>query len=216
MCWAFGYLRPPCGKSMTGFSKMNPPLTNRIPHVLVVEDDARTQKVLVFLLQRHGYTPTTVGDGQAAIDILNGANPPTIVLLDWEMPKLSGIDVCRLLRALPHDRYIYVIMVTARDSPADLVSAFEAGADDFLAKPVDAMQLLARMRCGERVLALEGGLAERIGELEHTLTQLSELTRLLPVCPSCQKVREEGAQTLCPECGEKARRETPAAIATPS
>ena len=147
--------------------------------VLVAEDDPKTQKALIFLLQRHGYTATAALDGQAALDLLTEPDAPTIVLLDWEMPKLNGLDVCRLLRAMPLPRYIYVIMVTARDSAADLLAAFAAGADDFLGKPADTAELLARVKSGERVLALENRLEERIAELRESLDVVSQLKRLL-------------------------------------
>ena len=160
--------------------------------VLVVEDDARTQTALVFLLQRHGYSASAANDGQAALDILTGVSPPTIVLLDWEIPKLSGIDVCRLLRTMPLRHYTYVIIVTSHDSPADLLAAFAAGADDFLSKPADTGQLLARIRSGERILALEGRLENRIAELERTLEEVRQLKRLLPICMYCKKVRDAG------------------------
>ena len=160
--------------------------------MLVAEDDLKTQKALLFLLQRHGYTATAANDGQAALDILTEPDPPPIVLLDWEMPKLEGLDVCRLLRAMPLRRYIYVIMVTARDSAEDLLAAFAAGADDFLGKPADTAQLLARIRSGERVLALEARLEDRIAQLERTMREVSNLKRLLPICMYCKKVRDDG------------------------
>ena len=170
-------------------SQVQPP---RHPRVLVAEDDPKTQKALIFLLQRHGYTATAANDGQAALDILTEPDPPSIVLLDWEMPKLEGLDVCRLLRAMPLRHYIYVIMVTARDSAEDLLAAFAAGADDFLGKPADTAQLLARMRSGERVLALEARLEDRIAQLERTMREVSNLKRLLPICMYCKKVRDDG------------------------
>ena len=160
--------------------------------MLVAEDDERTQRALAFLLERHGYAPTAAHDGVEALNILMQPESPSIVLLDWEMPRLDGLHVCRALRSLTHQRYIYVIMVTAHHSTADLLAALAAGADDFLSKPVDAAQLLARMRSGERVLALESRLEERIGELERTLDEVRKLKRLLPICMYCKKVRDDG------------------------
>jgi len=213
---------------------MKPHCLERPVRVLVAEDDLKTQKALVFLLQRHGYSATSANDGEAALDILTQANPPPIVLLDWEMPKVDGLDVCRLLRAMPLRRYIYVIMVTARDSAADLLTAFDAGADDFLSKPADTAQLLARMRSGERVLALEERLEERVGELEHTLEQLRTIKRLLPICMYCKRVRDDGdywqeidayihkhtgtdfSHGICPGCMEKVvKAEFPTAAKAP-
>ncbi len=201
--------------------------------VLVAEDDEKTQKALIFLLQRHGYTAVPANDGQAALDILTELDPPAIVLLDWEMPKLDGLAVCRLLRAMPLKRYIYVIMVTARDSAADLLAAFAAGADDFLGKPADTAQLLARMKSGERVLALESRLEERIAELRRSLELVSQLKRLLPICMYCKKVRDDGdywqeidayihehtgtdfSHGICPECIEAVRKDYPSWVKLP-
>ena len=213
---------------------MNPSNPEAAPvRVLVVEDDPKTQKALIFFLQRHGYAATAANDGQAALDILTEPNPPKIVLLDWEMPKLDGIEVCRLLRAMPLPHYIYVIMVTARDAAADVLAAFTAGADDFLGKPADTAQLLARMRSGERVLALEGRLGERIADLETTLDLVRQLKRLLPICLYCKKVRDDGdswqeidasihehtgtdfSHGICPACAETARSGFPPAATRP-
>jgi sigma-B regulation protein RsbU (phosphoserine phosphatase) len=159
--------------------------------VLVAEDDVPTQKSLITFLQRHGYHVTAATDGQTTLDILLQPNPPSIVLLDWEMPGLDGLHVCRALRATPQEQYIYIIMVTARDSTDDLLDAFGAGADDFLSKPADAAQLLARMRSGQRVLMLETRLKERIVELEKSLEEVHQLKRMLPICMYCKKVRHD-------------------------
>ena len=169
---------------------MSPPILTPT-RVLVAEDDARTARALSFLLQRHHYEVIPAADGRAALDILLGANPPNIALLDWEMPRLDGLHVARAVRSIPSQRYTFLIMVTARDAPADVLTAFGAGVDDFLGKPVDSAQLLARLRVGERVLALEERLAARVMELEHTLNQLRHLRRLLPICVYCKKVRDD-------------------------
>jgi len=190
--------------------------------VLVAEDDEKTRKALVFLLQRHGYAVTLADDGQTAFEILIAPNPPQIALLDWEMPRLDGLHVCRAVRTLPAKNYTYMIMVTARDQAADVLAAFAAGVDDFLSKPVDGSQLLARLRCGERVLSLENRCLQRIEELEAALEEVRQLKRLLPICMYCKKVRDDNdywqeieayihAQTgtdfshgVCPSCMDKA------------
>ena len=160
--------------------------------VLVAEDNERARTALVFLLERHGYEAVVANDGQAALRILLAANSPQIALLDWEMPLLDGLHVCSAVRSIPHRPYVYIVMVTARDSAADMLAAFSAGVDDFLSKPVDIAQLLARMRCGERVLALEERCAQRIVDLEKAHAEVSQLKLLLPICMYCKKVREDG------------------------
>ena len=161
------------------------------PRVLIADDDPRTARALTFLLQRHRYSVELAADGRTALDILTGPNPPNLALLDWEMPRLDGLHVVRALRSLRAERYTYLLMITARDEPQDIITAFEAGVDDFLSKPVDSAQLVARMRVGERVLALEKRLAARVSELEHTLNQLRHLKALLPICMYCKKVRDD-------------------------
>lgn len=188
--------------------------------ILVAEDDERSRIGLVRLLQRDGYDVVVVNDGQAAIDILLAPNPPQIALLDWEMPRLDGIHVCWAVRSIPANPYTYLIMVTARAQAADALAAFAAGVDDFLSKPIDNLQLLARLRCGERVLGLERRSAEHSAELHRAREEARKLRRLLPLCMYCRKVRdhsnawhaldacdhdETGAdfsQLICPECVE--------------
>lgn len=162
--------------------------------MLVAEDDEKTRTALVFLLQRHDYEPTVVKDGQAALEVLTGPNPPQIALLDWEMPRLDGLHVSRAVRSLPGSgyHYTYIIMVTARDQPRDVLAAFAAGVDDFLSKPVDTAQLLARLRCGIRVTGLEQSCHQRIADLEKALDEVRQLQRLLPICMYCKKVRDDG------------------------
>ena len=186
--------------------------------VLVAEDNDKTRVALVFLLQRHGYDVTVVNDGQAALDILLGPNPPHIALLDWEMPRLDGLHVCLGIRTMPPSHYTYIVMLTAHDRASDVLAAFAAGVDDFLSKPVDGAQLLARLRCGERVLALEKRGEERIADLEKALAEVRQLQRLLPICMYCKKVRDgsdywhgieayihqhtgtDFSHGICPEC----------------
>jgi DNA-binding response OmpR family regulator len=191
--------------------------------VLVVEDDERARNGLVRLLNRDGYDVTVANDGQAAINILLAPNPPQIVLLDWEMPRLDGIHVCLAVRSIPANPYTYIVMVTAKAQTTDALAAFAAGVDDFLSKPMDSLQLLARLRCGERVLGLEKRCAERIAELKSALDEVRKLRSLLPICKYCKKVRDDSdcwhefegyirdqagtdfSNVICPDCMENVR-----------
>lgn len=179
---------------MNSFSPAFAASTSTATRVLVAEDDEKTCTALTFLLHRHGFEVTVVHDGQAALEILTAPNPPHIALLDWEMPRMDGLAVCRTVRALPEGvySYTYMIMVTARDEATDMLAAFAAGVDDFLSKPVDSGQLLARLHCGKRVLSLEQRCTQRIAELERALDEVRQLKRLLPICMYCKKVRDDG------------------------
>lgn len=174
-------------------SIVSPPIPPEPPtRVLVAEDDERTRTALVFLLQRHGYEVKVAPDGKAAFEIMIAPDPPHIALLDWEMPGLDGLHVSRGVRTLPADRYTYIIMLTGRDNPKDMLTAFDAGVDDFLSKPVDTSELLARMRCGERIIKSEKRCAQRLADLETAFQEISDLKRLLPICMYCKKVRDTG------------------------
>jgi CheY-like chemotaxis protein len=148
--------------------------------VLVAEDDPISRRALASLLQRHRYEVELVADGQDALDILLGVNAPSVVLLDWDMPRLDGLRVARAVRSIPTERYTYLIMVTACDSAEDLLNAFASGVDDFLSKPVSIPQMLARLRGAKRVLALEERLAARDAELERTLDEVKALKQPRP------------------------------------
>lgn len=159
--------------------------------VLVAEDDARTLHALTFLLQRHGFEVDAAADGRLAMEKLETEVGPMILLLDWEMPHMNGLQVCQALRETPRSAYTYIIMLTARDDADDLLQAFATGVDDFLTKPVDAAQLLARLRSGARILQLEHRYAQRVAELEHALNEVKQLKRLLPICMYCKRVRDD-------------------------
>lgn len=200
------------------------PNSNSTPtRVLVVEDDERSRNGLVRLLQRDGYDVSVANDGQAAIDILLAPNPPQVALLDWEMPRLDGIHVCWAVRSIPANPYTYIIMVTAKAEATDALAAFAAGVDDFLSKPIDSLQLLARLRCGERVLGLEQRCAARIADLKSALDEIRKLSSLLPICKYCKRVRDDAdcwhefggyirdqadtdsSNVVCPDCMENIR-----------
>jgi serine/threonine-protein kinase len=116
--------------------------------VLAADDDQGILTVLERCLRNWGYEALTARDGVDAWSVLKREDAPRIVVLDWDMPRLSGIEVCRLLRAAPHGEETYVLMLTGRQDKADLISALEAGADDFLSKPFHPRELQLRLAKG--------------------------------------------------------------------
>jgi CheY-like chemotaxis protein len=159
--------------------------------VLVAEDHAPTREALRVLLERKGYQVTGVGNGDDAITTLLGWDGPSIALIDWMLPGANGLDVCRAVRTQDTGRYVYVIVITARDGEEDVAQALATGADDFLRKPCGASELVARVRTGQRIVELERNLAGRITELEEALDNVRQLRRLLPICMYCKKVRDD-------------------------
>ena len=119
--------------------------------VLVIEDDAVTRALIRWHLTRAGYRTLIEADGEAGLtaatagSALSWAFPPDVVLLDWVMPKLSGIEICRALRADPGTADIPIVMLTGRASEADVEEGFAAGADDYLVKPFEPASLLRRV-----------------------------------------------------------------------
>jgi sigma-B regulation protein RsbU (phosphoserine phosphatase) len=133
--------------------------------ILLVDDDLPTRRLLDAMLRKMGYDTVHADDGVAAWEILQGGDI-NFVLSDWRMPRMDGVELCRTLRAAQLDHYVYVVMFTGRDQADDLVVAMEAGADDFLTKPVQAQELRVRIEAGRRVLSLEENLNARNRELQ--------------------------------------------------
>jgi diguanylate cyclase (GGDEF)-like protein len=137
--------------------------------ILVADDDRVSRRLLENTLARLGHEVVAVADGPSALDALTVADGPRLAILDWMMPGADGIEVCRRARKFA-GRYIYVILLTARDRREDLVTAFDAEVDDFLTKPLDVVELRARLRSGERVLALQESLLDAQAALERQAT----------------------------------------------
>ena len=123
--------------------------------ILIAEDEPTSRRLLAGVLQRMGYDVAAVADGAEAWECLQKPEAPKLLLIDWMMPQLDGVSLCRRIRATLTRGYIYIIMVTSRESREDVLAGFEAGADDYIAKPIDPEELKARLRVGQRVLELE-------------------------------------------------------------
>jgi DNA-binding response OmpR family regulator len=128
--------------------------------VLVADDDAMSRTMVAALLRTEGYEVELAADGNEAWARLQNEGAP-LAIIDWDMPGLDGIEVCRRLRLKKTLTPIYVILLTSRKAPDDVAAAFAAGADDYVIKPPRPHELLARVRVGSRVVALERQLAAR-------------------------------------------------------
>jgi diguanylate cyclase (GGDEF)-like protein len=123
--------------------------------VLIVEDDPMFRKILCSWLEGWGYQVSVAEDGAMAWEMLQEMRAPHLLILDWIMPKLNGIDLCRMVRERGSSPYQYILLVTAKDDKQDLIRGLEAGADDYLSKPFDRNELRARLRNGGRILTLQ-------------------------------------------------------------
>jgi DNA-binding response OmpR family regulator len=197
-----------------------PDVTVRL-RVLLAEDEAVTRRLLEAQMTRAGYEVVSVPDGLKAWEVLEAADPPSLVVLDWNMPGLDGPDICRKLRASQRSNYTYMLLVTARNAKADVVEGLSAGADDFISKPVDPEELRARLRTGVRVVQLERNLQAKLRELEEAAEHVKELQGMIPICMHCKRIRNQSqiwekvetyiehrsdarfSHALCTECLEK-------------
>src|ERR1700726_2402260 len=132
--------------------------------ILIADDAPLPRRLLEKTLERAGYEVIAVSDGRQAVKSLSATDPPRLALLDWMMPELDGPGVCREIRKSRDHNYVYMILLTSRESKEDIVAGLKSGADDYLIKPFDADELKARLRTGERILHLENRLIEAPAE----------------------------------------------------
>lgn len=144
--------------------------------ILIVDDDAVTCAKLRALLTGAGYAVSIAADGHEAWKILQRTRIP-VVISDWYMPEVDGVELCRRVRARPQDRYVYFILITSFGGRERYLEGMEAGADDFISKPVDPEELRARIRVAERILGLR--------------QELQRLEGLLPICAYCKQIRDD-------------------------
>lgn len=185
---------------------------------MAIDDDRITLKfVLACLGKEPAYEVIAADNGQKALETIKG-DPPDILVTDWMMPDLDGLELCRLVRGLDYRNYIYIILLTARTDHEDIVKGLEAGADDYMIKPFDQGELLARVRAGARVVTAHRAVMAANEELQKALAQIKTLKGLLPICMDCKKVRDdkdywqdiqdylsqatdtEFSHGLCPDC----------------
>jgi DNA-binding response OmpR family regulator len=187
--------------------------------VLIADDDKLTLSVLNDTLARAGYDVITATDGDQAWKKLQQSNAP-LAILDWLMPGMEGIEICRRAQNDPKLAN-YFILLTGKTKTEDLVAGLQSGASDYLRKPFDEAELLARVEVGVRFINLQRKLADRVDALEKALAQVKRLEGLLPICSYCKRIRNEQdywervdnyisqhanvrfSHNICPECYEK-------------
>jgi DNA-binding response OmpR family regulator len=193
--------------------------------VLVADDEAVFRRLLRAALVPAGYELVEVADGVAAWEVMAAEEAPTLAVLDWVMPGLDGVEVCRRVRERQATVAPYLILLTAKDRTEDVVAGLEAGADDHIAKPFAPAELRARVAVGARVVTLQQSMAERVRALEEALAQVKALQGLLPMCAWCKKIRNDQnywqqvetyiaersdarfTHSICPDCRERVRRD---------
>jgi sigma-B regulation protein RsbU (phosphoserine phosphatase) len=145
--------------------------------ILIAEDDAISRKILEITLQQLGHKVVAVDNGVEAWKAFD-KDPVRLIVSDWMMPEVDGLDFCRKVRARPETDYTYFILLTAIATDKDNFRlAMDAGIDDFLAKPLDREAIWMRLRVAERILGFT--------------TQIRQLKELLPICMYCKKIRDD-------------------------
>ncbi len=145
-----------------------------IQDVLVVDDSRSQRRIVSAYLKRWGFSVREANCADAALDLCRDV-PPDLVLSDWMMPGMSGPEFCREFRELSRDTYGYFILLTSKSEKNDIARGLDAGADDFLTKPINAAELRARIAAGERILRMERELTEKNRLVKSTLDELQSL-----------------------------------------
>ncbi|MCA1593000.1 MAG: diguanylate cyclase [Acidobacteria bacterium] len=164
--------------------------------ILIAEDDMVSRRVLQATLVKWGHEVVVASNGDEALAALQSADAPPLAILDWMMPDMDGVEVCRKARQSPSATPAYIILLTAKTEKEDVVAGLEAGADDYLTKPFVRAELRARIEVGERVIKLQKGLAARVEELKKALVEGERAAELLRASESRYRHLVEYSQGL--------------------
>lgn len=189
--------------------------------ILIAEDDPVSRHMLQTTLVKWEYDVIVTCDGAEAWQVLQSKDAPKLAILDWMMPNMDGIEVCKKVREASSSQSTYIILLTAKGQKEDIVTGLQAGADDYVTKPFHREELRARVKAGVRIIELQRNLANRVKELEDALSQIKQLQGLLPICSYCKKIRDDQnywqrvedyisehseaqfSHGICPDCYEK-------------
>ncbi len=157
--------------------------------VLIVEDNRTERKLIQRMLDDWGYETEVCEDGLRAWQRILEDDAPELLILDWMLPGIPGVEICRRLRE--KKRNCYIILLTAKDHREDVIMGLESGADDYVQKPFHRAEFKARVRNATRVLELQESLQKRVTELEAALAKVDQLQGLIPICCYCKNIRSD-------------------------
>ena len=147
--------------------------------VIIAEDDPVSRTLVTAVVKLGGFRTIVTEDGEEAMSALRAQDGPCVAVIDWMMPGMDGAELCR--RTRDSNRDVYIIMLTARGAKEDTVEGLEGGADDYLVKPFDRHELLARIRAGVRILNAQMALQNRVHELEQIALHIGSLKLQMPL-----------------------------------
>jgi DNA-binding response OmpR family regulator len=186
--------------------------------ILIAEDDPTSRNLLTAVLKKRACDVVATGSGVEALRVMQQPDAPRLVILDWMMPGIDGLEVCRRIRETSKENPPYIIMLTTRGDTEDIITGLDAGADDYLVKPCNSNELNARVAVGQRIVALQDSLAEKVRELGAALSSIRTLQGILPICSFCKKILDDSevwrqleeyvsahsealfSHSVCPEC----------------
>jgi phosphoserine phosphatase RsbU/P len=193
----------------------------RAVKILIAEDDLVSRRLLEATLIKWGYGVVVTCDGAEAWEALQSADAPPLAIVDWMMPGMDGIELCRKVRHELTPTPPYLILLTAKGRRQDIITGLRSGANDYVTKPFDREELQARVQVGMRIVELQHSLADRVKALEEALARVKQLQGLLPICSYCKKIRDDQnywqqvenyisehseaqfSHSICPDCYEK-------------
>jgi len=189
--------------------------------ILIAEDDFTCRAVLTAVLEKHAHEVVATRDGAEAWAALQGPDAPRLVILDWMMPGMDGIEICSRVRGVDTDQPPYILLLTTLNEKLHVAQGLDSGANDYLVKPFDHIELRARVAAGVRMLAMQDRLVAQADELHAALAQVKTLRGMVPICCHCKRIRDDQnywsrveeyltahteavfSHGLCPECEGK-------------
>jgi phosphoserine phosphatase RsbU/P len=170
---------PGCESAPSSPSEIAAASLDKTVPIVIAEDDPVSREVISAAVSKLGFRSIVTQDGHEAMAAIRAEQGPVVAILDWMMPGMDGLEVCRRVRE--SGKRAHIILLTARAAKESLVEGLESRADDYLVKPFDKNELLARVKVGLRVLGLETSLANRVKELESALSEIHNLKLQVPL-----------------------------------
>jgi DNA-binding response OmpR family regulator len=190
--------------------------------ILVADDDNITRRLVEMVMEKNGYDILSCNNGTEAWEHLSNPQGPKLAILDWIMPGMQGIEICKKIREQKFKINPYLIILTASmNEKKDVLETFRTGANDYIEKPFDSNELIARVKLGENLIKLQIELSERIKALEEANLHIKTLQGILPICMHCHNIRNDNeswerieeyiarntdaqfSHGLCPKCMKK-------------
>lgn len=188
--------------------------------ILIAEDDVTSRNILSAALKQIGHDVIETVNGKEVWNELQKPDAPGLVILDWMMPEMDGLEVLKRIRTMSKTPPLYVIMLTSKGEKADIITGLNTGADDYLPKPFDRGELQARVTVGCRIIEMQEKLEARNVQLRQAIEHIKTLQGIVPICSFCKKIRNdtgywdqvevyvenhsnaEFSHSICPECME--------------